>query len=145
MSNPVINSKNAFFYLNRFVWPRHLTLISFCHGGYDFAGKTERRPWNKFTNGFYFLEARLEFSYPSRFPDRCCNRHHGSDGYDDGKFPVHLKGPKDYCIRLEQIKGIQSLENKKKVIRKRGKNAEWDYFAILNKHFIFWIEENNCA
>ena len=60
---------------------------------------------------FIFLKLdRLEFSYPSRFPDRCCNSHHGSDGYDDSKFPVPLNGPEDYRISLEQIKGIQSLE-----------------------------------
>ena len=80
----------------------------------------------------------IYFAYPSCFVDRHSNGHYGSDGYNDSKFPVHLKGPEDYCIRLEQIKGIQSLENKiKRVIRKRGKNAEWNYFAILNKHFIF--------
>ena len=51
-------------------------------------------------------------AYPSCFVDRHSNGHYGSDGYNDSKFPVHLKGPEDYCIRLEQIKGIQSLENK---------------------------------
>ena len=52
------------------------------------------------------------YTYPPSFIDRHSNGQYGSDGYDDSKFPVELKGPKDYCIRLEQIKGIQSLERK---------------------------------
>ena len=63
----------------------------------------------------------IYFAYPSCFVDRHSNGHYGSDGYNDSKFPVHLKGPKDYCIRLEQIKGIQSLENKIKGRKKARK------------------------
>ena len=75
------------------------------------------------------------FAYPSCFVDRHSNGHYGSDGYNDSKFPVHLKGPEDYCIRLEQIKGIQSLENKKKSHKRAKKECRMGLFCNFEQTF----------
>ena len=47
--------------------------------------------------------------YSSSFPDGGGDGHDRGNGYDDSKLPVHLNGPEDHGIRLEQIKRIQRL------------------------------------
>ena len=52
----------------------------------------------------------IVFDYPPSFPDRGCDGNDRGDGDNNSKLPVHLNGPKDHRIRLEQIKWIQSLK-----------------------------------
>ena len=55
------------------------------------------------------IDKKGAFTHLSRLPYAGGDRQDRGDRDDDGKLPVHLDGPQDHRVGLEQVERVQSL------------------------------------